>query len=92
MDASMNPKVYVKVKTDFDREGNMRPLSLTWVDDHVYEIDKVLHVDHRPALRAGGSGLRYTVRIGGRESFLFYEPSSTIDGPVYGRWFVEKMK
>lgn len=66
-----NLKVYVKMKTDFDREENMRPLSLTWEDDHVYEIDRVLHIDHRPALKAGGSGLRYTVRNDGHESLCF---------------------
>ena len=45
----------------------------------------------RPAAaqKAGGQGDRYTVRIGGRESYLFFERGTAKD-PFVGRWFVER--
>jgi len=57
---------------------------------HVYDgthyiIDKVL--DH--AAKAGGQEDRYTVKIFGRQSYLFFERSPDIEGDVIGRWFVE---
>ncbi len=41
-------------------------------------------------MRAGGQGDRYTVRIGGRQSFLFFERSASQTGSRIGRWFVER--
>ncbi len=34
-------KVYVEVTAKFDTEGDITPLSVTWEDGTVYEIDKV---------------------------------------------------
>lgn len=76
----MARKVFVEVTTKFDAEGNIMPLSLTWEDGTVYEIDRVLDVRRAASLKAGGIGIRYTVRINGLEKFLFYEQP---------RWFVE---
>ncbi len=76
----MTRKVYVEVTARFDTEGKITPVSLLWEDGTRYEIDRVLDVRRAASLKAGGMGIRYTVRIGGRDSYLFYEEP---------RWFVE---
>ena len=74
-------KVYVEVTAVFDPEGNLRPQFIRWEDGTVYEIDRVLHVCRAASLKAGGAGIRYTVRIQNRETYLFLEEN---------RWFVER--
>ena len=76
----MARKVFVEVTAKFDVDGRVTPLSLLWEDGTVYEIDKVLDVRRAASLKAGGMGIRYTVRILGKQSFLYYEEP---------RWFVE---
>ena len=76
----MARKVFVEVTARFDAEGKITPLSLLWEDGTVYEIDRVLDVRRAASLKAGGMGIRYTVRINGKQSYLFYEEP---------RWFVE---
>ena len=73
-------KVFVEVTARFDAEGKITPLSLLWEDGTVYEIDRVLDIRRAASLKAGGIGIRYTVRINGKQSYLFYEEP---------RWFVE---
>ena len=76
----MARKVYVEVTARFDVEGNITPLSVTWEDGMVYEIDRILDRRRAASLKAGGIGMRYTCRISGRQSYLYYEDP---------RWFVE---
>lgn len=76
----MARKVFVEVTAKFDTDGNITPLALLWEDGTVYEIDRITDVRRAASLKAGGTGIRYTVKIRGRQSYLFYE------GP---RWFVE---
>jgi hypothetical protein len=83
-------KVYVKVTAAFSEGGKLTPLSLTWEDGQEYTIDRILDVRPSPALKAGGQGDRYTIRTGGKESFLFFERSTKITDPDLGRWFVER--
>ena len=73
-------KVYVSVMAKFDLEGNVTPVSVTWEDGHIYSIDRVTKKIRAASMKAGGQGIRYTVEIGGKETFLFYEKP---------RWFVE---
>ncbi len=75
------PKVYVAVKVRYHPDGRIEPLSVVWEDGHEYEIDKVLGVCRAASLKAGGIGMRYTVRIGRKETYLFLEEN---------RWFVER--
>ncbi len=77
----MARKVFVAVTAHFDKDGDIIPLSLTWEDGICYEIDKVLEKRRAASLKVGGTGLRYTVRIQGRETFLFLEEDT--------HWFVE---
>ena len=76
----MARKVYVEVTAKFDTEGNITPLSVTWEDGMVYEIDRILDRRRAASLKAGGIGMRYTCRILGQRSYLYYEEP---------RWFVE---
>ena len=76
----MARKVYVEVTARFDVEGNITPLSVTWEDGTVYEIDRILDKRRAASLKAVGIGMRYTCRISGRQSYLYY---------VDPRWFVE---
>lgn len=69
----MNTKVYVSVIVEFDIDGNMTPLSFVWEDGRRYEIDRILDVRPAASLKAGGSGMRYTVRIMGKETYLFFD-------------------
>ena len=74
----MNAKVWVDVTARFDADGKITPLSITWEDGRLYEIDRILDVRRAASLKAGGSGIRYTVRIGHTETYLFLEED---------RWF-----
>lgn len=76
----MERKVYVEVTARFDVAEKVTPLSLTWEDGTVFEIDKVLDCRRAASLKAGRIGLRYSVQIGKRQSYLYYEEP---------RWFVE---
>ena len=73
-------KIYVKVFAEHDENGKTKPLALTWTNGKQYEIDRVTDVRQAPSLRGGGLGMRYTVKIRGKEVSLFEDE---------GRWFVE---
>ena len=90
MDQIHSPKVYVGVDVMFDERGQMRPTYLTWEDGTRYEIDKVIDCCSSASLKTGGCGDRYTIRVGGRETYLFFEHSSTPYTNYVGRWFVER--
>jgi len=81
-------KVYIKVSVVFDEDGQMLPRAFEWEDGRKYKIDRVLKKRPAHADKVGGQGDRYTVLIGGRERYLFFEPS--YNGDNLGRWFVEK--
>ena len=83
-------KVYVAVKTDFTEEGTMIPRQITWEDGERFEIDRVTDIRQAAAMKAGGQGDRYTVRIRGKQSYLFFERSTNQTGNNIGRWFVER--
>ena len=74
-------KTFVTVTAVHNPDGTAKPLSITWTDGRMFEIDRVLDVRQAPSLRGGGWGMRYTCRIRNKEVFLFDE---------LGRWFVEK--
>ena len=76
----MARRVYVNVIARHDEQGKVRPLEVEWEDGRRFGVDKLLDVRRAAALKAGGQGLRYTVRILGKETYLFEDE---------GRWFVE---
>lgn len=73
-------KVFVRVTLDVSRDGSIRPLSIEWLDGHVYAVDRLKDVRRAASTKVGGGGIRYTVQIGRQETFLFYEE---------GKWYVE---
>lgn len=77
---AMGHKVYVDVTAHFSADGTVMPLDITWVDGHVYEIDRVLNICKAASLRGGGLGLRYTCRISGRETHMWLDDYT---------WYVE---
>ena len=83
-------KVYVPVDVRFSEDGRMLPHTIVWEDGREYLIDRVSDIRPAPALRAGGQGDRYTVWIGGKQSYLFFERSASVNGCRLGRWFVER--
>ena len=78
-------KVYVDVNEDRLKNGKVIPLSFVWEDGNRYEIDRVLDIRPAASLKAGGAGLRYTIRVRHRETFMFLEE----DGGV-SKWFMER--
>lgn len=72
-------KKYVKVNIDVNEEGRITPLRIIY-NDTTFLIDKVLECRMAPNLKVGGLGMRYTIRINGKPTFLWEEN---------GRWWVE---
>jgi len=73
-------KEYVTVTVEIDKEGDLRPRLIWWDNGMKYHIDQVLYKCRASSKKVSGGGIRYTVLIQGKESFLFQEGS---------KWFVE---
>lgn len=76
----MNRKVFVDVVLLQDKDGKSRPLRIRWEDGTVYTVERLINRCRSVSRSTGGEGMRYTVQINGRETFIFEEN---------GRWFVE---
>lgn len=74
-------KQYVEVVVKFLIDGTKIPLSIKWITDEIFKIDKVLEVKNRASLKVGGFGERYLVKINGYETYLYFE---------FDKWFVER--
>ena len=74
----------------FNSEGVLIPLSLTWENGEEFEIDRVTDIRQAAAMKAGGQGDRYTIWVRGRQSYLFFERNNSLTGNNLGRWFVER--
>ena len=66
-------KKYVKVTSTTDEDGRVMPLSIEWDDGVRYEIDRVIDARQAASLKVGGTGMRYTIRVGHETTLLFYE-------------------
>lgn len=74
-------KAYVGVIAHFAPSGKLLPLSIEWEDGKRYDIDEITNVCRAASRKAGGAGIRYTVRIGKAIRHLFLEED---------KWFIEK--
>ena len=83
-------KVYVEVVSRTLTNGRMLPQSIVWENGVCYDIDRVSDVRQAASMRCGGQGDRYTVWIGGKMSYLYFERNCSVTGPNIGRWFVER--
>ena len=73
-------KKYVAVDAHFTEDGRIRPTCIYWGDGRIFEVDRILDVRPAASLKAGGAGIRYTVSVFGKETYIFLEEN---------RWFVE---
>ena len=73
-------KEYVSVNLDVDKEGVYHPRFIRWDNGLIFQIDQILYKCRASSKKVGGGGIRYTVIIKGKESFLFREGD---------KWFVE---
>ena len=73
-------KAYVSVNLDVDKEGVFYPRLIRWDNGLVFQIDQILYKCRASSKKVGGGGIRYTVMIKGKETFLFREGET---------WFVE---
>ena len=73
-------QAYVSVNVDIDEEGSLHPRFIRWEGGLIFQIDQVLYKCRAASKKVGGGGIRYTVMIRGKESYLFHEGD---------KWFVE---
>lgn len=85
----MNNRTYVKTEVSFDEYGRMMPVSLIWKDGRKFTIDCVTDIRQSAAMKIGSQRDRYTIVLGGRERYLFFERSINFSCNIIGRWFVE---
>ena len=78
-------KVYVHVNTDHLADGRVFPRFIIWEDGKRYKVDKIIDIRPAASLKAGGAGVRYTIRVGKRETYMFLE-----EGHGVNRWFMER--
>ena len=83
-------KVYVSVVVDFSSEGVMLPRTIVWEDGKKYDVDRVIDIRPAYAAKARGQGDRYTIKVNGERTYLYFVRSTNLSGNVIGRWFVER--
>lgn len=71
---------YVGVIVEHRIDGSKTPLRIIFPEGRCFDIDLVTERRRAAAVRAGGCGMRYTIRLYGQERYLFEDD---------GRWFVE---
>ena len=60
--------------------GSVIPIEIVWEDGRRFSIDRIIDKRKASSTKGGGMGIRYTVRIGNVQKYLF------LDDYV---WFVE---
>ena len=73
-------KTYVSVNVDVDQKGCVYPRYIRSENGLVFPIDRIIYKCRAASQKVGGGGIRYTVLICGKESYLFQEGN---------KWFVE---
>lgn len=73
-------RVDVEVLAKYQLDGKIIPVSVKWDDGRTFEIDQVLDIRPAASTKVGGAGIRYLVRIGRNQTYLFLESNN---------WFVE---
>ena len=78
-------KVYVNVSAFVDTEGNVYPISFVWEDGNTYTIDKITEIRPAASLKAGGFGVRYSIKVRNQQTYIWYEENRDCR-----RWFLER--
>ncbi len=68
-------------------DGSIHPRSFVWEDGRRYRVDRIKDIRPAASLKAGGAGMRYTVLVHGKETYMFLEEDHGMD-----RWFMERKK
>lgn len=76
-------KEYVSVNIDVDQNGDIHPRFIRWTNGKIFPIDKLKYKCRAASAKVSGGGIRYTVLIHGKETFLYSEGK---------KWFVEAKK
>ena len=80
---TVHHKTCVCVKAYFNKEGVIIPELVIWEDGRRFKIDRIIEKRPAASLKGGGSGIRYTCRIGGSQAYLYLDGS---------KWFVDKKR
>lgn len=84
-------KVYVGVYSYTSPEGKLLPFSIRWPDGPRFVIDEVSDIQPAASRKAGGAGLRYTIRVSGHTTYLWQEPAIGHKNALGEYlWFVER--
>lgn len=73
-------KAYVSVNLDVDEDGVIYPRYIRWSNGKLFQIDQLLYKCRAASSKVSGGGIRYTVLIRGRQTYLYHEGN---------KWFVE---
>ena len=73
---------FIDVLCLMKNDGTVTPLTIFWEDGRKFRIDKIKDIRRAASLKAGGTGIRYTCLVWGKECYLFYEENY--------KWFVEE--
>ena len=73
-------KAYVNVELTIDVSGAMHPKAVILEDGRRYEIARVGDVRRAASLKAGGTGIRYCITVGSKDTYLYFEDP---------KWFVD---
>lgn len=73
-------KAYVSVNLDVDEDGVIYPRYIRWSNGKLFQIDQLLYKCRATSSKVSGGGIRYTVMIQGRQTYLYHEGN---------KWFVE---
>ena len=71
-------KQYVEVLATHYIDGSVRPRTIIMAEGPTFSIDEVKNVTRAKTVRTGEVALRYTIKIGKRETFLFCDDGRCI--------------
>lgn len=75
-------KVFVKVIAEIDEQGIVCPKSIIWEDGRRFAVDKITRVQRACAGKVGGTAIRYSIYVCGKQTYLYEDE---------GKWFVESV-
>lgn len=75
-------KKYVDVVSLTSADGLVTPQVIIWDDGRRFRVDRVTDRRQAHSLKVGGTGMRYTVLVGGKQTHVWYDD-------YRGAWFVE---
>lgn len=73
---------YVGVIVEHRPDGSKTPIRIIFPEGRCFDIDLVTERRRATATKAGGCGMRYTIRLHGQERYIFEDDE---------RWFVESI-